>query len=163
MALDTEKIDAAALALLYLTLHDNARAWKSMDWDALARLHDKGLIHDPVNKAKSVAFTDAGLKEAQRLCTQQFETPGPSPDSRGVRAPIEEIGSANGVNGMLCRSAVDGGYFFRVYAADHTFTDYALKHDDLSVTIANDALASFHRIGEEHILDHSPAVLGREK
>ena len=163
MARDTEKIDAAALALLYLTLHDNARAWKSMDWDALARLHDKGFIHDPVNKAKSVAFTDAGLKEAQRLCTQQFETPAPSPDSRGVSAPIEELGSANGVNGMLCRSAVDGGYFFRVYTADHTFTDYALMHDDLAVTISNDALASFYRVGEEHILDHSPAVLGREK
>lgn len=163
MALDTEKIDAAVLALLYLTLHDNARAWKSMDWDALARLHDKGFIHDPVNKAKSVEFTDAGLKEAQRLCTQQFETLAPSPDLRGVSAPIEELSSANGVNGMLCRSAVDGGYFLRVYAADHTFTDYTLKHDDLSVTIANDAMASFYRIGDEHILDHSPAALGREK
>ena len=95
MALDTEKIDAAALALLYLTLHDNARAWKSMDWDALARLHDKGFIHDPVNQAKSVAFTDAGLKEAKRLCERQFGTPAPSPDSRGVGAQIEELGSAN--------------------------------------------------------------------
>lgn len=163
MALNTEKIDAAALALLYLTLHDNARAWKSMDWDALARLHDKGFIHDPVNQAKSVVFTDAGLNEAKRLCAQQFETPAPSPDPRGARAQVEELSSANGVNGMLCRSAVDGGYFFRVYAADHTFTDYALKHYDLGVTIANDAMASFYRIGEERILDHSPAVLGREK
>ena len=163
MALDTEKIDAAALALLYLTLHDNARAWKSMDWDALARLHDKGFIHDPVSNAKSIEFTDAGLKEAERLCERQFGTPAPSPDSRGVSAQVEELGSANGVNGMLCRSAVDGGYFFRVYAADHTFTDYVLMHDDLAVTISKDALASFYRMGEEHILDHSPAVFGREK
>jgi hypothetical protein len=163
MALDTEKIDAAVLGLLYLTLHDNARAWKSMDWDALSRLHDKGFIHDPVNKAKSVEFTDAGLKEAKRLCELYFGTPAPSPDSRGARAQVEELGSAKGVSGMLCRSAVDGGYFFRVYAADHTFTEYALMHDDLAVTISKDALASFYRIGEAHILDHSPAVLGREK
>ena len=163
MTLDTEKIDATVLALLYLTLHDSARAWKSMDWDALSRLHHKGFIHDPVNKAKSIVFTEAGLAAAKRLCTQQFETRAPSSDTRGLSPPIEELGSANGVNGMLCRSAADGGYFLRVYAADHTFTDYALKHDDLSVTIANDAMASFYRIGDEHILDHSPAVLGREK
>jgi hypothetical protein len=28
---DTEKIDQAVLALLYLTLHDKNRAWKSFD------------------------------------------------------------------------------------------------------------------------------------
>jgi len=33
MALNTDKIDEAALALLYLTLHDDCRAWKGMDWD----------------------------------------------------------------------------------------------------------------------------------
>jgi hypothetical protein len=42
MDIDTEKIDAAVLAPLYLTLHDGMRAWKGVDWDALARLHDKG-------------------------------------------------------------------------------------------------------------------------
>ena len=31
MDLDTDKIDAAALALLYLTLHDKFRAWKQSD------------------------------------------------------------------------------------------------------------------------------------
>jgi hypothetical protein len=35
------------LALLYLGLHDDHRAWKSFDWDALDRLHDKGLISNP--------------------------------------------------------------------------------------------------------------------
>ncbi len=29
MELDTEKIDEAVLALLYLTLHDRYRVWKS--------------------------------------------------------------------------------------------------------------------------------------
>ena len=55
------------LALLWLTLHDGARAWKGHDWDALDRLHRKGLIPNPANKAKSVVLTDDGLHEAERL------------------------------------------------------------------------------------------------
>jgi hypothetical protein len=31
MALDTDRIDDAVLALLYLTLHDQDRAWKGLD------------------------------------------------------------------------------------------------------------------------------------
>jgi hypothetical protein len=38
MEIDTEKIDEAVLALLYLTLHEDFRAWKSFDWDAMNRL-----------------------------------------------------------------------------------------------------------------------------
>ena len=64
---DTEKIDAAVIALMYLTLHDGCRAWKSFDWEATNRLHEQGLIEDPVNKTKSVVFTERGLKEAERL------------------------------------------------------------------------------------------------
>lgn len=44
MDLDTEKIDQAVLALIYLTLHDGRRAWKSFDWDAIERLRRKALI-----------------------------------------------------------------------------------------------------------------------
>ena len=46
---------SCSLVLLYLTLHDGARAWKSFDWESLNRLHAKGLIADPITKAKSVA------------------------------------------------------------------------------------------------------------
>jgi len=52
MALNTDKIDDTTLALLYLTLHNGYRAWKGIDWDVLGRLHDKGMIHDPVGKVK---------------------------------------------------------------------------------------------------------------
>jgi hypothetical protein len=52
MEIDTKRVDDAVLALLYLTLHDSVRAWKSHDWDAMNRLHEKGLISDPVGKAK---------------------------------------------------------------------------------------------------------------
>jgi hypothetical protein len=60
MDIDTDRIDDAVLALLLLGLHDGRRAWKSLDWDALDRLHAKGLISHPVGKAKSVVFTDEG-------------------------------------------------------------------------------------------------------
>ncbi|ENO15771.1 hypothetical protein J057_10481 [Marinobacter nanhaiticus D15-8W] len=72
MEIDENKIDEAVLALLYLTLHDDARAWKSFDWDAMGRLHDKGFIHNPVGKAKSVLFTDEGLQESERLFQKLF-------------------------------------------------------------------------------------------
>ena len=72
MPLDTDKIDDAVLALLALTLHDGYRAWKGFDWDALDRLHRKGLIDNPVNKTKSVAFTDEGLARAIALRDAMF-------------------------------------------------------------------------------------------
>ena len=70
--LDDDKIDQAVLALLYLGLHDGARAWKGFDWDALNRLHEKGFISNPRGKAKSVVFTEEGLLEARRLLEQLF-------------------------------------------------------------------------------------------
>ena len=72
MQTDTEKIDNAVRALFQLTLHDGARAWKSHDWDVLSRLHEKGLISDPVSKAKSVLLTEQGLKESERLFKELF-------------------------------------------------------------------------------------------
>jgi hypothetical protein len=72
MELDKEKIDRAVLALLCLGLHDGDRAWKSFDWGAMSRLHEKGYITDPVGKAKSVAFTEEGLTEACKLLEELF-------------------------------------------------------------------------------------------
>jgi hypothetical protein len=74
--LDTERIDQAVLALLRLGLHDGTRAWKSFDWDAMARLHEKGYISDPVGKAKSIAFTDEGLRQSEQLLNTLFAEPG---------------------------------------------------------------------------------------
>ena len=72
MKLDTDRIDQAVLALLYLGLHESFRAWKSFDWDAMARLHQQGFISDPVGKAKSVTFTEEGLRESERLLQTLF-------------------------------------------------------------------------------------------
>ena len=78
MDIDTDKIDEAILALLYLTRCDDkfgARAWKSHDWDALNRLHAKGYIGDPVSKAKSVALTEGGKAKAEELFRKLFGKP----------------------------------------------------------------------------------------
>jgi hypothetical protein len=72
MEIDTERIDEAVLALLQLTLHDGARAWKGFDWETLNRLHAKHLITNPVGKAKSVVLTPEGLRESERLFGKLF-------------------------------------------------------------------------------------------
>ena len=74
MELDTNKIDDAVLALLYLGLHDGARAWKGFDWGVMNRLHDQGYITDPRGKAKSVVFTEEGLERTKRLLEELFTT-----------------------------------------------------------------------------------------
>jgi hypothetical protein len=74
--IDTDKIDAAVLALLYLTLHDGVRAWKGHDWEVLGRLHRDGMIFNPVGKAKSVMLTDEGLKRSEQLFKALFGRPG---------------------------------------------------------------------------------------
>jgi hypothetical protein len=77
MDIDTDKIDEAVLALLYLTLHDGVRAWKGHDWGALDRLYQNGMVDNPVGKAKSVVLTDEGLVESERLFRKLFERSAP--------------------------------------------------------------------------------------
>lgn len=71
--LDWNRIEDAALALLYLTLHDGNRVWKQIDWDITDRLHEKGMIADPRNKTKSLALTPEGLERAERVFHDLFE------------------------------------------------------------------------------------------
>ncbi len=72
MEVDEDKVDDAVLALLRLTLHDGQRAWKGIDWDTLGRLHRKGMISDPVGRAKSVVLTDEGLRRSEELLAALF-------------------------------------------------------------------------------------------
>jgi hypothetical protein len=72
MKIDNERIDDAVLALLHLGLHDECRTWKGFDWTVMNRLHEKGFICDPVNKAKSVTFTDEGLRRSEELFRRFF-------------------------------------------------------------------------------------------
>ncbi|MDA3889559.1 MAG: DUF6429 family protein [Allgaiera sp.] len=72
MDLDRDKIDRAALAILSLTLHDGCRVWKGIDWEITERLFEKGLIHDPIGKAKSLVLTDEGLTAAEAALENLF-------------------------------------------------------------------------------------------
>ena len=72
MTLDTDKIDDATLAILSLTLHDGDRVWKGIDWDITNRLFEKGLIHDPKNKAKSLSLTPEGIAHALAVLAREF-------------------------------------------------------------------------------------------
>ena len=87
MNLDKKRIDEAVLALLLLGIHEGARAWKGFDWDSMNRLHEKGFISDPQGKAKSVVFSEAGLKEAQRLLQKLFC----ESDEARAREPSEHV------------------------------------------------------------------------
>ena len=69
---DEEKVDEFTLAFLYLVVNDRqegfgARAWKGFDWDTMNRLHEKGLISNPVGKAKSVGMTEKGFKKSENI------------------------------------------------------------------------------------------------
>jgi len=72
MEINEDNVDDAVLALLWLTLHDGHRAWKGHDWDVLGRLYEKGLILDPVGKAKSVVLTNDGLRRSEELFKALF-------------------------------------------------------------------------------------------
>ncbi len=61
---DTNRIDDAVLALLALTMCGDDRTWNSQGWDALSRLHEKGMIYNPVGKAKSVAHSTIRFDDA---------------------------------------------------------------------------------------------------
>ena len=76
---DTDKIDEDVLALLFLTSFRQkkgmpAQAWKGHDWDAMNRLHEKGMILDPVSKAKSVVLTEQGEKRCEELFRKHFSS-----------------------------------------------------------------------------------------
>jgi hypothetical protein len=74
-----DKIDDAVLALLYLTSFTEGkgelaftRAWKGHDWEALDRLHKRGLISDPKKKAKSVVLSQEGRQLSEELFRRLF-------------------------------------------------------------------------------------------
>jgi hypothetical protein len=89
MDYDTDKVDEAVLALLYLNIWEEnewsaeggARAWKGMPWEATDRLYEKGLIGDPKSKAKSVVLTEEGKRAAEEAFRKMFARRGQSVDS----------------------------------------------------------------------------------
>ena len=75
--LRTDEVDEAVLALLHLNAfedHGQVRSWKTFDWDAMDRLHERGFIGDPKSKAKSVPLTAEGVAAAKESFRRRFAT-----------------------------------------------------------------------------------------
>jgi len=75
MDIDQEKVEQTVLALLYLTSFKDKfglRTWKGYDWQVMNFLHEQGYISNPVNKAKSVAFTEEGARLSKELFEKLF-------------------------------------------------------------------------------------------
>lgn len=71
-AIDNDRIDEVVLALLWLNDAKTRWAWKSFDWDALGRLHERDMISPPNLKGKAVYFTEKGSAEGERLFRKLF-------------------------------------------------------------------------------------------
>jgi hypothetical protein len=70
--LNEQKVEESVLAVLWLTLHEACRVWKTIDWEVMDRLHEKGFISNPASRAKSVVLTEEGLAEAERAARKLF-------------------------------------------------------------------------------------------
>lgn len=73
MKYDPSKLDEMVMALLYISSFQDGRVWKGYDWDILERLHEKGLITNPVGKTKSFFLTDEGMKLGEQLALKLSE------------------------------------------------------------------------------------------
>jgi hypothetical protein len=83
--------------------------------------------------------------------------------------PPADVKSAAGIKGVILRTG-DDRMLFRVHHDPERYTDYAIRHDNLSVTIDDDELVAFYKAcprasgdGEKYTLDRSPEVLGLER
>lgn len=70
--IDTDGLAEAAIAILSSTLHSEGRVWKSLDWDLVDLLHEKGWIVEARSKAKSVVLTEDGERLAKEFLQKHF-------------------------------------------------------------------------------------------
>jgi hypothetical protein len=73
MANNKDNIDDTTLALLYLTLHDDYRAWKGFAWSVLDRLHEKGDDSRSRRQGEVGGFHPRGTGAAEWLFQEMFE------------------------------------------------------------------------------------------
>jgi|GEM_PF-5272340 len=68
-------------------VYEEQQAWKSQDWEALNRLHEQGLFHDPVNMTKSVVLTDRGWGGRRRFFVRCLLNRRSAPPDIMLRVP----------------------------------------------------------------------------
>lgn len=59
------ELEEMALAVAYVSLHDGARIWKTIDYSITQRWFELGWIDDPRGAAKSMVLTEEGLSRAR--------------------------------------------------------------------------------------------------
>ena len=72
MEYDMKLIDDAVLALLAAYSSDDGNAWKGYDFEIMNRLHEQGLISNPVNRNKSIWLTNEGLERGREIAERIF-------------------------------------------------------------------------------------------
>lgn len=72
MEYDMKLIDDAVLALLAAYSSDDGNAWKGYDFEIMNRLHEQGLISNPVNRNKSIWLTEEGLERGREIAGRMF-------------------------------------------------------------------------------------------
>lgn len=129
MDYDEDKVDEAALALLYLTLGSDGRAWKGMDWGISDRLHAKGWIENPKNKNSSFELTQAGREACIALFKRHFVRPATGDDAPLFALPIDM--------GMLVmahqnsRVGVEGETFYLDLATGGVYSSQWFEADEI--------------------------------
>lgn len=73
MDYDVDKLDEAILAILYINFQETGSAWKTIPWGSMNCLHEKGLISNPISKAKSVSLTQEALEKAENFIARIFK------------------------------------------------------------------------------------------
>ncbi|WP_395607163.1 DUF6429 family protein [Pseudomonas sp. B22129] len=72
MKYDEKLIEDAVLALLAAFSFDHGNSWKGFDFEIMNRLHEQGLISDPVNKNKSIWLTAEGQARGRQIADRLF-------------------------------------------------------------------------------------------
>jgi len=73
MEYDTDAVDDATLALMFLTLaHNGTATWKGYSWEVTDRLYEKGYLGNPANKSKSILMTPEGMQRCEQLFQSMF-------------------------------------------------------------------------------------------
>lgn len=72
MEYDDKLIEDAVLALLATFSSDDGNAWKGFDFEIMNRLHEHGLISNPLNKNKSIWLTEEGLERGRQIADRLF-------------------------------------------------------------------------------------------
>ncbi|WP_350649468.1 DUF6429 family protein [Pseudomonas sp. HY13-MNA-CIBAN-0226] len=81
MEYDDKLVEDAVLALLAAFSFNDGNTWKGFDFEIMNKLHQQGLITDPVNRNKSIWLTEEGLERGRQIADRLFGVKTPTANS----------------------------------------------------------------------------------